>query len=91
MILNITRLREDYKYIYKKDWHIAEKINLLIEVTKIEMNSRGHPSAVTQRLEIFKILRSAKISLRTLQRWKMLWRSEGARGFFPKKEGVQKK
>ena len=91
MILNITRLREDYKYIYKKDWHTAEKINLLIEVTKIEMKSRGHPSAVTQSLEIFKILRSAKISLRTLQRWKMLWRSEGAAGLFPKKRGRPKK
>ena len=38
MILNITRLREDYKSIYKKNWHTAEKINLLIEVTKIEMS-----------------------------------------------------
>ena len=36
MILDLTELRQDYKSTYKSNWPLAEKIKILIEVTKIE-------------------------------------------------------
>ena len=37
MVLNLEQLRADYKSTYKADWALAEKVNVLIEVTKIEL------------------------------------------------------
>ena len=37
MVLNLPQLRADYKASYKSNWPLAEKINILIEVTKVEM------------------------------------------------------
>ena len=91
MILNLTRLRGDYKSIYKNDWKTGEKITILIEVTKVEQRFRDSSSRAAQRIETLKILQSAKISLRTLQRWKCLWRQEGVEGLSPKKRGHPKK
>ena len=72
MVLNLPHLRADYKATYKSNWPLAEKINILIEVKKIEMNYRSQMAQSAKRIKVAKILQSANISLRTLQRWKPL-------------------
>ena len=37
MQLDLTQLRMDYKATYRKNWPLACKIEILIEITKIEM------------------------------------------------------
>ena len=50
MLLNLTQLRQDYKATRKSNWTLAEKINILIEVTKIEMKFRGTVSQAAKRI-----------------------------------------
>ena len=42
MILDLTELRQDYKSTYKSNWPLAEKIEALIEVAKIELKFQTH-------------------------------------------------
>ena len=87
MLLRLSQLRADFKAIYKKKWALAIKINVLIEATKIEIKFQSHLSSAAKRIELSKILRSAKISLRTLIRWKQLYRKKGPQGIALKKKG----
>ena len=87
MLLNLSQLREDYKATYKNNWPVAEKINILVEVTKLELESQSSVSRAAKRIELLKILNSANISLRTLQRWKKAWHGNGVAALFPKERG----
>ena len=74
MILDLTELRQDYKSTYRNNWPLAEKIKILIEVTKIEQRFQSHAH-------------QSKKSLRTLIRWKQLYRKKGPQGIALKKKG----
>ena len=87
MTLNLSQLRADFKATYKKNWPLATKINILIETTKIELKFQSQFSPAAKRIELAKILRSAKISMRTLQRWKQAYRRNGINGITNKKRG----
>ena len=87
MTLNLSQLRADFKAIYKQNWALATKINTLIEATKIELKFQSNTSQAAKRIELDKLLHSAKISLRTLQRWKQSYLSNGIDGITPKKRG----
>ena len=77
MILDLTELRQDYKSIYRNNWPLAEKIKILIEVTKIEQRFQSHAHQAAKRIAISQILHQSKKSLRTLIRWKQLYRKKG--------------
>ena len=87
MLLRLSQLRADFKAIYKKKWALAIKINVLIEATKIEIKFQSHLSSAAKRIELSKILRSAKISMRTLQRWKQSYRLNGINDITSKRLG----
>ena len=87
MVLTLSQLRADFKAIYKKNWALASKINVLIEATKIELKFKAHSSLSAKRIAISEILHQSKISLRTLRRWKQLYRKYGLQGIVPGKKG----
>ena len=70
MMLDLRQLRQDYKFIYKSNWPLATKINILIEVAKIELKFQAHSAQAPKRITLSKILQQAGVSVRTLQRWK---------------------
>ena len=80
MILDLTQLRQDYKSTYKSNWPLAEKIEALIEVTKIEQRFQSHAHQAAKRIAISQILHQSKKLLRTLIRWKQLYRKKGPQG-----------
>ena len=80
MTLNLSQLRADYKATYKKNWPLATKINTLIDATKIELKFYSDSSRAAMRIELSKLLKQANISIRTLQRWKQLYRRNGING-----------
>ena len=87
MVLKLSQLRADFKAIYKQNWPLSSKINVLIETTKIELKFQPQSSQAAKRIELAKVLRSAKISMRTLQRWKQSYRHNGSNGIAPQKRG----
>ena len=91
MTLNLSQLRADYKATYKKNWPLATKINTLIDATKIELKFQSKTSQAAKRIELDKILHSAKTSIRTLQRWKQSYRCNGVDGITHKKRGHPRK
>ena len=86
-ILNLSHLREDFKAIYRKNWSLGEKINTLIAVTKTEISHSGQRSSCEKKTKIMKILHSAKISMRTLQRWKQSYQRNRLSGISPQIRG----
>ncbi len=79
MILNLEKLRRDYKYFRKQDPIIAERIDLLIAITKIELKYSGNMIETKKsRLNVLYI--SFELSERTAQRWKKAYIEEGAVG-----------
>ena len=52
MILDLTQLRQDYKSLYRNNWPLAEKIKILIEVTKIEQRFQSHAHQAAKRIAI---------------------------------------
>lgn len=87
MLLDLTQLRIDYKAVRKENWALACKLELLIEVTKIEMSYREQLPQAAKRIRVKQLLHSAGKSLRTLQRWKRLYRLQGLQGITFKERG----
>ena len=74
MYLNLEKLRKEYKVFRKKDPSIAERVDVLISITKLEMRHTGE--ARSHQINAF--LTSLNLSLRTIQRWKQIYRENGA-------------
>ena len=91
MVLKLPQLRVDYKATYKSNWPLAERINILIEATKVEAKHQYLSSQAAKRILLAEIITSAGIALRTLQRWKKLYRCHGLEGIAPKKKGCPPK
>ena len=77
MILSLEKLRSDYKTYRKKDPFIAEKIDILISVTKFELNHSGEVFVEAKQKKINAFLVELELSDRTLQRWKKAYSEEG--------------
>ena len=77
MILSLEKLRSDYKTYRKKDPFIAEKIDILISITKFELNLSGEALAEAKQKKINAFLVELELSDRTLQRWKKAYSEEG--------------
>ena len=91
MILNLSQLRADYKKIYKRDWSTARKLDILIEITKIELRFSSTGKCKAKRLAIADYLSSIKKSLRSIQRWKRCYREAGYVALKKKPRGCKKK
>lgn len=89
MLLSLVQLRSDYKAVYRTNWKVAQKLEVLIETSKIELSYEGETSQAGKRVKISSILRGTKITLRTLQRWKDAYRSKGICGLASKKKGCK--
>ncbi len=90
MILNLSQLREDYKATYKENWKTAKKIELLIEISKIELRHQNRSNLKGKKLELLDYLNANSISLRTIQRWKGEYRKNGINGLALKIRGHKK-
>lgn len=77
MILSLEKLRVDYKTYRKKDPFIAEKIDILISITKFELHLAGEAQAEAKQKKINAFLAELELSERTLQRWKKAYSEEG--------------
>jgi transposase InsO family protein len=77
MILSLEKLRVDYKTYRKKDPFIAEKIDILISITKFELTLAGEAQAEARQKKISAFLADMELSERTLQRWKKAYSEEG--------------
>jgi transposase len=91
MILKLSQLREDYKATYKINWEVAKKISVLIEVTKIELSNQEKMAQGAKRIALSDILKAAKTSTRTLQRWKKSYLDKNIYGLCSKKKGHKKR
>lgn len=87
MLLSLDQLRSDFKAVYRSNWKVAQKIELLIVVTKLDISYEDDPSQAGKALKLVSILRGAGITLRTLQRWKKDYKSKSLFGLIPKKRG----
>lgn len=87
MVLSLVQLRADYKAVYRSNWKVAQRLEVLIETSKVELSFEGDTSQAGKRVKLSSILRGAKITLRTLQRWKEAYRKKGICGLAPKKKG----
>ena len=79
MILNLEKLRNDYKAYRKKDPIIAERIDILITVTKYDLKYSGN-LIDAKAAKLKPLLASLELSERTVQRWKRAYREEGGDG-----------
>ena len=70
MILNLEKLRKDYKLYRKKDQEIAGRIDILLSYSKFELKYDGPLQQETKIKYISAFLTSMSISERTIQRWK---------------------
>jgi transposase len=89
MILNLSQLREDYKNVYRENWQVAQRIDLLIEATKLDLKYFGN-SITGKKIELTKLLLASGVTLRTLQRWKKSYRETGGEGLMPNTRGHKK-
>ena len=87
MVLNLEQLRADYKSTYKNNWSFSCKIELLIEVTKIELKYLRQTDQAAKRIGVSQVVQEHGISVRTLQRWKKLYRDQDLSGIAPKRRG----
>ena len=87
MVLNLEQLRADYKSTYKNNWSFSCKIELLIEVTKIELKYQRQTDQAAKRIGVSQVVQEHGISVRTLQRWKKLYRDQDLSGIAPKRRG----
>lgn len=78
MILSLEKLRIDYKLYRRRDHLIAEKIDILISVTKFELQLSGDVLTEIKNKKINAFLAGLELSERTLQRWKKSYREGGA-------------
>jgi len=87
MILSLDQLRWDYKVLYRSNWEVAKKLDVLIESTKVEISFENEVAQASKRIKLNSILKSAEITIRTLQRWKKVYHRNGWVGLLPKKRG----
>ena len=80
MILNLEKLRKDYKLYRKKDQEIAGRIDILLSYSKFELKYDGPLQQETKIKYISAFLTSMSISERTIQRWKKNYKERGANG-----------
>jgi transposase InsO family protein len=80
VILDIEKLRSDYKVYRKKDPYIAEKIDILISITKFELHHSHDTEQESKHKKVNAFLVSLQLSERTLQRWRKVYEEEGADG-----------
>lgn len=80
MILNLEKLRKDYKAYRKKDKEIAARINILIEFSKIELKHGEDINQNSKNLKVDAFLESMELSIRTIQRWKKDYIEKGPDG-----------
>jgi transposase len=80
MSFSLEKLRSDYKAYRKSNPDIANKLDILLSITKIELELSGTDlvEAKQQKLKVF--LTAIKLSERTLQRWKKAYAETGADG-----------
>ena len=70
MIINLEHLRRDFKQNRKQDEIVANRLNLLIGLTKIELEYSNTSIDNTVGVKIEAFCCSFKISRRTLSRYK---------------------
>lgn len=87
MVLSLVQLRADYKAAYRPNPKLARKLEVLIETSKVDLCYDGDVSQTGKKVKISPILRAAKITIRTLQRWKEAYRLKGICGLASKKRG----
>jgi transposase len=80
MILNLEKLRRDYKLYRKKDQEIAARIDILLSYSKFELKYQGPQEQETKIKFIRVFLTSMEISDRTIQRWKKDYKERGPDG-----------
>jgi transposase len=86
MILSLEKLRKEEKVFRKKDLEISARLNILIELSKLELKSNGYggPSIDatdnSKRVHIVKFLKAVEVNERTIQRWKKDYKEKGAEG-----------
>jgi transposase InsO family protein len=77
MTLSLSKLRTDFKSIYKKNPDTSLRLSALIELTKIELNHRNIYPRASKRLQILSLCQGIDISERTLYRWRRAYESGG--------------
>ncbi|MFT6632128.1 MAG: transposase [Bacteriovoracaceae bacterium] len=87
MILNLSQLRADFKAVYKENWKLSRKLEILIEATKIDFKYQHIDNLTGKKIALSAVLNSGNISLRTLQRWKKLYKENGLDGVRAKPRG----
>lgn len=80
MILNLEKLRRDYKLYRKKDLEITARINILLSYSRLELKYDGDINKESKQLHIGSLLESLEISDRTIQRWKKDYTERGPDG-----------
>lgn len=85
MNLKLTKLRSEYKLIYKKNPDTALRLSALIEFAKIENNTKDIRYKSGKRMQVLALCQGLDISERTLYRWKSAYLKRGIFGLTKKK------
>jgi len=77
MLLNLEKLRQDFKLCRKKDENLSYRLSVLIEYTKIELLFNLNPHKEAKSIKLNALCLSLDISLRTILRWKKAYKLNG--------------
>lgn len=84
-ILNLSKLREDFKSVRKNDPKTAKRLSALISLTKIEIKYSKKTFIVGKKHEVDSLLVALKKDIRTLRRWKADYLKSRLKGITVKK------
>ena len=84
MILNLEKLRRDYKANRKKEPKAAEKVLILIEYTKIKLKYESKLKISAKKIEVTSLTTSLELSPRTLRRYERLYNGDGIKDLINK-------
>jgi hypothetical protein len=80
MYLNLETLRDEFKLYRAVDLQIAKRIEILIEVTKIELKYHSCVDKKAKVRSLSDFCLSIIINVRSVQRWKKSYREIGVLG-----------
>ena len=86
MILDLTELRQDYKSTYKKNWPLARKIEILIEISKI--STEISISGGLRELQSLRYSISPKNHCEQFRDGNNFIRTRGCRELLPRKKDI---
>lgn len=91
MNLTLQKLREEFKAVRKRNPKVAQRLQALIELEKINLEFKSIPYKSGKRLKVLALCQGLEYSERTLFRWRRAYIQRGLFGLLKKHKSGRKK